>query len=43
MFRLAMSHFQAILTYFFDQTIIVNEMLARYGISITIVQPYGIP
>jgi hypothetical protein len=35
MFRLVMSHLQAILTYFFDQTVIINEKLARYGI------PYG--
>jgi hypothetical protein len=27
-----MSHLQAILTYCFEQTIIINEMLARYGI-----------
>jgi hypothetical protein len=33
-FRLAVSHPQAILTYCFDQTVI-NEMLACYGI------PYG--
>jgi hypothetical protein len=32
MFRLAMSHLQAILTYCFDQKVIINEMLARYGI-----------
>jgi hypothetical protein len=32
MFRLVMSHLQAILTYWFDQTIIIHEMFARYGI-----------
>jgi hypothetical protein len=35
MFRLAMSHLQTILNSWFDQTVIINEMLARYGI------PYG--
>jgi hypothetical protein len=46
MFRFAMSHLQAILTYCFDKTVIINEMLVRYGIPygcITIVEPYGIP
>jgi hypothetical protein len=32
MFRLAMSHLQAISTYCFDQTVIIHTMLARYGI-----------
>jgi hypothetical protein len=31
MFRLAMSHLQAMWIYCFDQTFIINEMLARYG------------
>jgi hypothetical protein len=35
MFRLAMSRPQAIRTYCFDQTVIIYETLARYGI------PYG--
>jgi hypothetical protein len=35
LFWLAKSHHQAIWTYCFDQTVIINEILARYGI------PYG--
>jgi hypothetical protein len=35
MFRITMSHLQAILTYYFDRTVTINELLARYGI------PYG--
>jgi hypothetical protein len=44
MFRLEMSHLQAFRTYCFDRTVIINEMLARYGIpygctTVIIVQP----
>jgi hypothetical protein len=52
MFRLSMSHIQATWTYGFNQTIIINEMLARYGIPyfctmvtfikrILKIEPYG--
>jgi hypothetical protein len=32
MFRLAMGHLQAIWTYCFEQTISINEILARYEV-----------